>query len=723
MQQENMLLKNNTLIDKRLLRLEHAKQGILRQLYALGMKQGKLWEEKGFSLKAKTLRDLRVVAIMDIFTLTCFQPECQLFELTPSEWRSEIERAQPDIFFLESAWRGKDETWNVKISSYSTELYALIEYCHAQKIPVVFWCKEDPPHNDVFMHVAHMADIVFTTDIDCVEIYKSELGHDFVYHLHFAAQPLIHNPLEIHDRKNKFVFAGSYPSWYKERCRIFDELSEYFIRSRGMDIYDRNCLSKVPTAMFPEKYTPYILGGLETTEIDIAYKGYFFGVNMNSIQESQTMFARRAFELMASNTVVVSNASRGLKNYFGDLTICTDDPEEMEKKVQERCDNQESMDKFRLAALRKVLRQHLYEDRLDFIVSKVFGCSLKRKPPEILVCARVSSQKEANRVLQMFRNQSYPAKKFVLVSNEVLSCEGATVISVNRFWEELPVADYIAWFHSDDWYGENYLLDMALATRYGEFDVIGKEERYVNMEGEAVRQSYGQAYRLQEMLPARRSMIRATVLQKEELPWQTEYRAENILAVDAFNYCENWQEAECPVAADLNIPNQGISLDRMEEAASLITPMTKNFPAVCITSSEIASTELPAEYFFLREENGEAVLESRTPENENKWYFCSDFIPISVHLDEKGKLPLEILAVASCKVFFRCAFYDMDCKLLSRKSVRMGRRERVEVPPFASVMRLEISPRETGTVLLRQITIGENAFRVANRCFIAEGDL
>lgn len=716
-------MKKDTLFDKRFLRLEHAKQEMVRQLYALGVEQNKLWEEKGFSLRAKTLGELRVAAIMDMFTLTCFQPECQIFELTPSQWREEIEQAQPDILFLESAWRGKENLWKDKVIDYSSELYALVTYCHEQKIPVVFWCKEDPPHTDKFMHVAHIADILFTTDIDSVEIYKRELGHNFVYHLHFAAQPTIHNPLELHERKDKFAFAGSYPTWYPERCRLFDKLADSFICSKGIDIYDRNCLEMVPKAMFPEKYRPYILGGLDATQIDIAYKGYFFGINMNSISKSRTMFARRVFELMASNTVVVGNDSRGLKNYFGDLTICTDDPEEMDKKIQERCNNQEVVDKFRLAALRKVLRQHLYEDRLDFIVNKVFGCSLKRKPPKILVCARVSDQKQAERVLQMFQKQSYTAKKLLLVSDEIPSYEGATVVGVESFRENLPKAEYVAWFNPDDWYGENYLLDMALATRYGEFDVIGKEERYINVEGNAVRQSFGQAYRLQEMIPAWRSIVRIDMLGNEEFPWQAEYREGNILAIDAFNYCENWQEDECLVATDLEISNQGISLERMEEAASLITPVSKECPAIYISAAEIANMESPEEYFSLREENGEVVLESHTPENWKAWYSLFDSMPISMHLDESGKLPIEILAVfeeGSFSLYFRCAFYDENDKLMARKNVRPGRRERIETPFFASTMKLEISPRGEGTAFIRQIIIGENGFRMAHSCFMEE---
>ena len=163
-----------------------------------------------FSLKAKSLKELRVAAIMDQFTLESYRPECQLLELTPANWESEIRDFDPDLLFIESAWKGKDDLWYRKIDRSSKEIYELTTYCHHQNIPVVFWNKEDPVYTAQFMTTASMADIVFTTDIDCVQRYKTELEHDRVYHLHFAAQPLLHNPIEKYERKDKFCFAGAY---------------------------------------------------------------------------------------------------------------------------------------------------------------------------------------------------------------------------------------------------------------------------------------------------------------------------------------------------------------------------------------------------------------------------------------------------------------------------------------------------------------------------------
>ncbi len=216
----------------------------------------------GFSAPCINMKDLKVAAIMDQFTLESYAPECRLIELTPDHWKEEVDEFCPDMLFIESAWKGKDGLWYRKVDRYSKEIEALTTYMREKKIPIIFWNKEDPVYTDIFMLTASYADFVFTTDIDCIARYKAELGHDLVYHLHFAAQPEIHNPIEKFQRKNQFCFAGAYYHKYKERSKVFDDFAEVFCRGAGLAIYDRNHPNPLPEHAFPKKYAPYILGSL-----------------------------------------------------------------------------------------------------------------------------------------------------------------------------------------------------------------------------------------------------------------------------------------------------------------------------------------------------------------------------------------------------------------------------------------------------------------------------
>src|SRR5690606_34021892 len=178
-------------------------------------------------------------------------------------------------------------------SQNSTEVMNLIKFCKLNGIKTMFWNKEDPVHFGSFVDVATQVDVVFTTDIDCIGRYKAHVGHDRVYLMPFAAQPKTHNPIEKYERKDAFNFAGSFYLKYPERQRDFVNLTDVATKFRALEIYDRNFNNPHPHYTFPEQYQQYILGRLEPHEIDKAYKGYVYGINMNTIKQSQSMFARR----------------------------------------------------------------------------------------------------------------------------------------------------------------------------------------------------------------------------------------------------------------------------------------------------------------------------------------------------------------------------------------------------------------------------------------------
>lgn len=128
-----------------------------------------------------------------------------------------------------------------KVGYYGEEnmssLYSLVEWCKQNNFPTVFWNKEDPVHFDRFIETAKRFDYIYTTDENMIPKYKEKAGHENVFALPFAAQPVIHNPIKIaEDRINKACFAGSYYKLHKERCidmdRLLDSASKF-----GLEIF------------------------------------------------------------------------------------------------------------------------------------------------------------------------------------------------------------------------------------------------------------------------------------------------------------------------------------------------------------------------------------------------------------------------------------------------------------------------------------------------------
>ena len=147
--------------------------------------------------------------------------------------------------------------------------------------------------------------------------------------------------------------------------KSFDEIYGALKQYRGVDIYDRFYDDK--KRRFPKKYRQDVLGTLKYSDIYKAYNGYRYNININTIVDSDTMFARRVFELLYAKTIVVSNYSRGLINYFGDTVISTDDTKEMIQKLEYINASEKNYFDFIEKGYNRITQKELYIHRIEQI--------------------------------------------------------------------------------------------------------------------------------------------------------------------------------------------------------------------------------------------------------------------------------------------------------------------------------------------------------------------
>jgi len=607
---------------------------------------------EGSQEKKKT----RIAAIMDEFTFHSYAPESELLQLRPETWREEVETFKPDLVFIESAWKGVDDLWARKVSNCGDEVRAVVQWAKDNHVPSLFWNKEDPVHFSTFIELASLVDHVFTTDIDCIPKYKKILGHERVYLLPFAAQPSKHNPIEIYDRKDAFNFAGSYYLRYPERQRDFAALIDTVQEFRPVEIYDRNYDKPHPHYQFPEKYSQYILGTLKFEEIDRAYKGYRYGINMNTIKQSQTMFARRVFELLASNTVVISNFSRGVRLLFGDLVISSDSADQINSRTQAICSDELTYRKFRLAGLRKVMAEHTYQHRLAYIKAKLSNTPYKVEVPGVIFVAATNQQSELHILLEALQRQSHrTCRLFVLTT---LPCDDA-ILKNPRATCYSSVQELIAGLrsnadpdvllgllHPQDYYGEYYAEDLAWAATYcPAAQAYGKATHY-RYDGDILSLvDDGRQYRLTQMLPLRASLVKATTVTDQELSaWLKDTHAatteqRQTLAVDEFNYACNGSYAPDQVlqlARDIAFKFSGISFARE------LAPLAESLAPAEIVNSELADDTLPSL-------SGPELAQLFTPPASKLITLTSDQTKLRI----KSKLPAEKFAYIYLQKSFR----------------------------------------------------------------------
>lgn len=677
---------------------------------------------------------LRVATIMDEFTYNCYAPECDLQQLSVNGWQDELTGFAPELLLIESAWRGLGEEWGAKVGHLSAEVRGILAWCRENGVPTAFWNKEDPVHFETFLATAREFDAVFTTDIDCIARYKAALGHERAWFLPFACQPETHNPIEITERKPGFCFAGAYYARYPDRTRDLDDFLDHLGDYGNIEIFDRNFGKDHPDYMFPEAYRHHIVGTLAPHEIDRAYKGYEFGINLNSVKRSQSMYARRVYELLASNTRVVSNYSPGLRLMFADLVVCTDSGAEAVRRIR-RQDEAGHAPRIRLAALRKVLDQHTYQDRLAYVAEKVIGALPDPAPgPAVTVLARAGSGAEMEGLTAAFARQVSARamggmRMIVVAPDDVADAaydlpEGVRCLPQSRaagveIGDLVAPDGWIAGFVPGDHYGAHYLADMALATRYSAAGAIGKGAWHHHADG-TVTLSDGPVYAATDALALRRTMLRAARVADRRLDhWldalpQARLDAADgaLLAIDPFNYCQDGAAAGPAVAETVDdLPGlaQGMDLPAMLDRAERTPPareLENTHPA--ITGAEIAAGMPPQKAPVSWQCDGTHwTLTGSLPDGKHHYIYETGARPLAEMTGPEG-LKLYLDAGPGYYMVMVVVFLDAAKAKIDNARVQPGRNTTLEPPEGTEFIRLGFRVLGSGSRTIHRLILGEH---------------
>lgn len=394
------------------------------------------------NLSHKKAKDLKVAVILDEFSFNSFKNEFLPLVITPNNWKTLFATQKPDLFFCESAWSGSDSKnrpWKGQIyasvnfsKENRTALLEILAYCNDNGIPTVFWNKEDPTHYPDRIHdfvkTACLFDFVFTTAEECVEKYRQDYGLKNVYSLPFATNPILFNPIDNinNPRTKKMIFAGSWYANHLERSKIMTKLFDSLIDGGyELEFYNRYYGDTDPNHIIPEQYQSYERPSIANKDIGQVYKSSVFGLNFNTVTNSNTMFARRVFELMSSNTLVLSNYSQGMREMFGDNVIFLDtEPERLNSLTSD------TIECIREQNLHNVLANHTYQKRFEKILDKV-GLIYNKEIEKITLLVHISDEKQAKSEIAIFQ-QKFSNNKYrlmLLLSDEILDLNCADLYS------------------------------------------------------------------------------------------------------------------------------------------------------------------------------------------------------------------------------------------------------------------------------------------------------
>jgi len=453
-----------------------------------------------------TYPEIKVACILDEFSYECFKYECKLIDFGPNDWEETLSIEKPHLLLVESVWQGNGDRWRYIYNlnnKYGKALEKLVSWCKNNSIPTVFWNKEDPKHFERFINVAQLFDYVFTTDYNSIEKYKEILKHERIYVLPFAAQPRIHNPImnDI-ERIGKVAFAGTWYGDHQIRKKNADIILKPAL-NYDLHIYDRNSDKNLSAYKYPIEYRKNIKSRVSYKKVVKLYKQYDVFLNINSVNNSPTMFSRRVFELLACGKSVISSYSLGIETMFPNIVYLSNSPEETIIHLENLLNNKDLRDRSSLLGLREVLNKHTYRHRIEDIFDKINLKYQKYTEPKVTVITCTKRHNSRENILNNFLNQKYENKELIIILNNnnmdenewrkgLENYNNIRVYSIDEtknlgyclnFGIEKSNGDLIAKFDDDDYYADNYLLDQVNAFKYTDADVVGKCTYYIYFEG------------------------------------------------------------------------------------------------------------------------------------------------------------------------------------------------------------------------------------------------
>lgn len=452
---------------------------------------------------------IKMVSIVDPIGYEWLKYECNLIALYPHNWRETLIREKPDLLFVQSAFRGNDNQWHHEIIDINSKkdnlLKDIVDYCKCNNIPTVFWNIEDPYHFEAFIDAAKLFDYIFTTDCNSIARYLEVVGHKHVYTLPFGAQLKKHNPINKDKEKlGKIGFAGTwYNVGHEDRKRDMEKVLKPALKY-GVHIYDRMYnFTEGDWFRFPDIYRANIKGSIPYEEMDVIYKKYDVFLNVNTVQNSPTMFACRVFELLACGTNVISGYALGIDKMLHNIVKLCKTEEDTIKHIEILLNNKELRDRLSMLGQREVFRKHTYRHRIETILEKVGLPHKKKEMQEVSIITCTHHTNNIDNVFANFKRQNYKKKELIVILNnnsmniqkwkeEAKLYGNIKVFQIDEkkslgqclnFAVDQASYDYIAKFDDDNYYATEYVGDLINAFEYTNADIVGKFSYYAYLEG------------------------------------------------------------------------------------------------------------------------------------------------------------------------------------------------------------------------------------------------
>ena len=466
--------------------------------------------------RERTNSSLRIAGILSPWMLRCLSHEAHVIDIKMDHWLQSLEAKRPDFVMVQSIIE-KTAAWPescVSPEGPHAQLASLIQFCHGQNIPIIFWDTEDHVHFPLFAPIAPLFDYIFVADPTNVDNYRKLLKRETV-HLGPAVQPVLHNPLrsETDDHNGFSILMDGWADMLEHPAE-----SEFLqpLLKEGLHIVESryrlmaNKLDDLPA------FRDNIMGCLSYGHRLEALRHYRVIIMPAKTLSTPLSRSWQAIEAIACGCSVVMREG-GESGIPDGLVFLTDSDLSTKKKALELLKDEIKRLKHQHLARRRLFSEHTYAHRIRTIC-ETLGIRHDWDPyPMVSVILPTKRPELIDACLAKFHQQRYPNKELIVVVNT----DAVDMTSVHDRSSQFPEVRVIQlhqeknigvclnvgvaqaggkyWFKmdDDDFYGPNYLLDMVQLAETTDFHIIGKPPAFIFLESEGQVYLRGKAHRSQ----------------------------------------------------------------------------------------------------------------------------------------------------------------------------------------------------------------------------------
>lgn len=420
----------------------------------------------------------KIGIISDLFLFKSFEGLAEFYPVYADNFD---QIGQIDILLLVSTWRGIDgHSWH-GVTSKTNELREklfeeILPFFRERDVPIVFYSKEDPPNYSVFLPFAEQADYIFTSAAEMISKYEEDCPNaKSIEVLPFGVNPKFHSPIgsQTGPVKSAIPFAGSwfnhkYPARRKWGAEILDAVMAS--KRHDLVVFNRNSKIRNEKYKFPNRYAEALTSAVEHQELLDIQRVTDFGINLNSVVNSTTMFANRAIELQAQGTYVLSNYNVGLNSRYPHVHV-----------TNGFVDTRDSLDRLSEGEIRAVqasgIRSVFSNDMAIMRIAKIIetvGLSATVTDPRVAVVQHGND----SRLSADIAHQSY--------SNivKVIDAADTSMESLDRD------VDIVVHVDNDFEYETTHIEDLVNGFRYTDSMIVEKVEKSKNSGQKGHRHRY-----------------------------------------------------------------------------------------------------------------------------------------------------------------------------------------------------------------------------------------